>query len=66
MFMLFISIDLEYYGEGIPSTVLCGYCLLIETLLCRNYPMLKYLSFLGVSQDLVVSQTGYLTSHESV
>ena len=27
----------------------------------RHYPMLKGLRFSGVSQDLVVSQTGYIT-----
>ena len=39
--------DLVHYSDGIPSTM--------------HYSMLNDLSFVGVSQDLDVSQTGYIT-----
>ena len=53
--------DLVHYSEGIPSAMHCGYFVLVKMLLCRHYPMLKVLCFLGVSQDLAISQTGYIT-----
>ena len=53
--------DLVHYNEGIPSAMHCGYFVLVKILLCRHYPMLKGLCFSGVSQDLAMSQTGYLT-----
>ena len=53
--------DLVHYSEGIPSAMHCGYFVLVKMLLCRHYPMLKGLCFSGVSQDLAISQTGYLT-----
>ena len=34
--------------------------------LCSHYPMLKGVRFLGVSQNLAVSQTGYLTRKEVI
>ena len=55
------TMDLVHYGKGIPSPMHCGYFVLVKMLLCRHYPMLKDLCFSGVSQDLAISQTGYLT-----
>ena len=55
------TMDLVHYIEGIPSAMHCGYFVLVKMLLCRHYPMLKCLCFSGVSQDLAISQTGYLT-----
>ena len=56
-----IRMDLVHYSEGIPSAMHCGYFVLVKIVLCRHYPMLKGLFFSGVSQDLAISQTGYLT-----
>ena len=57
--------DLVYYSEIIPSAMPCGYFVLVKILLCRHYPMLKDLSLVGVSQDLAISQTGYITRQQS-
>ena len=48
-------------GEAFPTQCI----VLIKMLLGRHYPMLKGVSFLGVSQDLAVSQTGYITRKSS-
>ena len=53
--------DLVHYSEGIPSAMHCGYFIIVKMLLCRHYPMLKGLCFSGVSQDLAMPQTGYIT-----
>jgi len=53
--------DRMHYSEGIPCAMHCGYFVLVKILLCRHYPMLKGLYFSGVSQDLAISQTGYIT-----
>ena len=53
------AFDLVHYSEGIPSAMHCGYNVLVKLLLCRHYLMFKGLSFVGVSQGLGVSQTGY-------
>ena len=50
--------DLVHHSERIPSAMHRGYFVLVKMLLCRHYPMLKGLSYLGVSQDLAISQTG--------
>ena len=47
-------------GEALPAQCIVHF-VLVKSLLCRHYPMLKGLCFSGVSQDLAVSQTGYLT-----
>jgi len=39
----------------------CGYFVFVNILLCRHCPMSKGLSFVGILQDLAVSQTGYIT-----
>ena len=57
--------DLVHYSEGIPSAMHCGYFVLVKILLCRHYPMLKGLCFSGVSQDLAISQNGYVTRKRS-
>ena len=57
----FAPMDLVHYREGIPSAMHCGYFVLVKMLLCRHYPMLKGLYFSGVSQDLAIPQTGYIT-----
>ena len=48
------------YGEALPVQCIVHF-VLVKMLFCRHYPMLKGLCFLGVSQDLAISQTGYLT-----
>ena len=48
-----------------PSAQFIVHFVFVKIVLCRHYPMLKGLSFLGVSQDLAVSQTGYITSQRS-
>jgi len=46
--------DIMHYSEGTLSAMHCGYFVLDKILLCRHYPILKGLSFVGVSQDLAV------------
>ena len=47
------------YGKALPAKCSVGTALV--KILCRHYPVLKRLSFGGVSQALSVSQTGYMT-----
>jgi len=59
--------DLVHYSKVIPSAMRCGYFVLVKILLTAiiPWPDKKGLSFVGVSQDLAVSQTGYITRQTS-
>jgi len=47
-------------GEALPAQCIVHF-VLVKSLLCRHYPMLKGLYFSGVSQDLAIPQIGYIT-----
>ena len=46
-------------GESLPAQ--CIFHIVLVKMLCRHYPMLISLGFVGVSQELAVSQNGYMT-----
>ena len=54
----------SFSGEALPAQCIVHF-VLVKMLLCRHYPMLKGLSFVDVSQELAVSQTGYMTRRTS-